>query len=504
MPAPRTLLLATTVLSACRGDALDSGTTEPDLLELRPLSVSDDLRIVDDLDREVLLRGVNITSLGEYWQGHPDYPPTLPTTDEDWDEMAAWGLSVIRLVVHWSRLEPERGQLDHAYLDEIEATVDLAAEHGLYTVIDMHQDAYSAFIYTTDDETCPEGTSPGKGWDGAPAWATLTDGLSTCVSGDRNSAPAVVAAWNHFYDDTDGIRSAFVSTWSAVAQRFADRPEVAGFDLLNEPETSRPSSELTPLYDALIVELVDAIRDAGADQLVFLEPVIPAGELSHGLILADPTRMGLEPHNLVNSTHNYAESIDVTGLSLEATNDAIAALSEAQETGVWIGEYGFWSTSDDTLEVAGRYAADEDAHVQGGAWWQWRQPCGDPHSLHHDGTSWQPDDTIVHLHAMDCANDTDLGPTEAFQTLLSRAYPRVAPGRIQLLASDPHSGQLQLEASAAQAGDRLVVWTPTTADTHLVEIDGLDGLSEEAVDGGRLLSATVSADGAYTLDIDPL
>src|SRR5690606_30419358 len=97
-------------------------------LALRPLQTSRDLRIVDDLGRDVLLRGVNITSLGEYWQGDPDEPATLPTTDADWDAMAARGFSVIRLIVHWSRIEPVRGQFDDAYLDEVDAYVRAAAE----------------------------------------------------------------------------------------------------------------------------------------------------------------------------------------------------------------------------------------------------------------------------------------------------------------------------------------------------------------------------------------
>ncbi len=473
----------------------------PDPIVLRPLSVSDDNRIVDDLDREVLLRGVNITSLGEYWQGNPDYPPTLPTTDEDWEAMAAQGLSVVRLVVHWSRLEPERGQIDAAHLDEIEGTLAAAAGHGIYTVIDMHQDAYSAFVATDDDETCPDGSWPGKGWDGAPEWATITDGLSTCVTGDRNSAPAVVAAWNHFYDNTDGIRDRFVATWTAVAERFAGRPEVAGYDLLNEPDTSRPASELTPIYDELLVQLIEAIRGTGSQQLIFLEPAIPAGDTANGLILADPLRMGIEPFNLVGSTHNYAEAIDTTGLTLEQTNDLIWVMAVAQGTGVWIGEYGFWSTGEETLEVAARYAADEDAHAQGGAWWQWRQPCGDPHSLHRDGDAWVPGDTIVHLNSMDCVENTDLGPTEEFLVLLGRGYPRVTPGRIQLLQNAPYSGELRIEARSADAGDQLLVWTPTADDTHAAWADGLDDLTEHPVPGGRLLTATVSEDGAYAIGV---
>ncbi len=498
------LCLVVITLAACSSEPQDPIPSVADLYTLRPLSVSDDSRIVDGLDREVLLRGVNITSLGEYWQGNPDYPPTLPTTEQDWDDMAARGVSVIRLVVHWSRLEPKQGEIDEGYLDEIDAYVTAAAERGIYTVIDMHQDAFSAFIYTDDKEACPEGSWPGKGWDGAPKWATITDGLSTCVTGDRNSAPAVVAAWNHFYDNTDSIRDSFVKTWAAVAERFAGRPEVAGYDLLNEPDTSRPSSELEPLYWGLLSELTNAIRDKGSKQLIFLEPAIPAGNRDHGLLLADPTRMDVDIYNLVGSTHNYAESIDVTGLSIEQTSFLIWLMAEAQGTGVWIGEYGFWSTSPETLEKAARYGADEDLHAQGGAWWQWRQPCGDPHSVHReDDGSWQPDNTVVHLHTMDCTVSPPVSsPTEELLSVLGRGYPRIAPGRIQHLQSDPATGKLLLEAASAHAGQRLVIWTPTAPDTHKAWATGVENLTELTVPGGRLLTATV-AGGQYSIGVDP-
>ncbi len=495
-------LLVLPALTACTPEPGDSGAPPFDPFALRPLAVSSDGRIVDDLDREVLLRGVNITSLGEYWQGNPDHPPTMPTTEDDWDEMAALGLQVVRLVVHWSRIEPERGRIDEAYLDEIEGYVQAAAEHGIYTVIDMHQDAYSAFISTPEDETCPEGSRPGKGWDGAPAWATLTDGLSTCPTGDRNSAPAVVAAWNHFYDDTDGIQQRFVASWGAVAERFAGRAAVAGYDLLNEPDTSRQASELTPLYESLLAETARAIRASGADQLLFLEPAIPAGDPDLGLIFPDPARMGIEGHNLVGATHNYAESIDTTGLSLEATNALIHTLAEQQETGVWIGEYGFWSTSEATLEVAARYAADEDAWVQGGAWWQWRQPCGDPHSLGWDGDSWEPGETVTHIHTMDCVAGVDLGLTEPFTRLLGRGYPRVAPGRITKLQSDPETGALHIAAEDAEPGQVAVIWTPTPAGTHPLWSEGLDAIEEHPRGEGRLITATVATGGDWALGVE--
>ena len=483
----------------------DTTPPEPDwLVPLRPLTTSN-LRIVDDLGRDVLLRGVNITSLGEYWQGHPEQPSTLPTTDEDWDAMAATGLSVIRLVVHWSLIEPERGHFDEDYLDEIDGYVRAAAEHGIYTVIDMHQDAYTAFVFTPEDEACPDGTRPAKGWDGAPEWAVYTDDLSTCITGDRNSSPAIQAAWNHFYDNTDGIRDHFAASWDAVAARFAGRPEVAGYDVINEPEVPRASSQLTPLYEQMVVDVVTAIREAEADaefqHLIFVEPAIPAGHPDYGPVIPDPRRAGIPNTNLVSAPHNYAETIGIPGMSMsfEAMNDLYLGFARTFGIPTWIGEYGFWSTSPETLEKLGRYALDEDRNLIGGAWWQWRQPCGDPHSIGPTGEY-----TVIHLNPLSCPGDNDLGPIEEFFRVLGRGYPRAAPGILTSLFSDPDTGLLEIEATADEPGGELVVWTPTTEATHRVVLDGLSNVTTIEVGDGRILTATVDATGAYSLRVEPV
>jgi len=109
----------------------------------------------------------------------------------------------------------------------------------------------------------------------------------------------------------------------------------------------------------------------------------------------------------------------------------------------------------------------------------------------------------VHLNSMDCVEGVDLGPTEELLSLLARGYPRTAPGRIQLLQSDPVSGQLVLEAGSAGAGEVAVLWTPTEAGTHEVWTEGLDELTEHGVPGGRLLTAAVAEDGSYAIGVDP-
>jgi len=480
--------------------------TAGDVVELRPLTTRDG-RIVDDLGRDVLLRGANVNSLGEYWQGVDGLPATLPVGDADWDAMAAHGFSAVRLLITWSRVEPERDRIDAAYLDEVDAQVTAAAARGIYTVLDMHQDAYSAFISTEDPAGCPPGTEPAKGWDGAPRWATLTDGLSTCLEGDdRNSSPAVTRAWNNFYEDRDGIRTRFAAAWAAVAARFAGRAEVAGFDLLNEPETSAPAAELTPRYEAFLRQTATAIRDAQADapfrHLLLVEPALPAGHLDHGLVIPNAERIGLGTDGVVSAPHNYAESIDAGGLGLtiETMMETMVGLGSARGVPTWIGEYGFWDTEPATLEKVARYAETEDRYLLGGAWWGWRQSCGDPHSVRwEDGEVVAPDGAQVHLNTLDCPANTDAGPTDAFLRVLGRGYPRAVPGEPTALVSDPETGRLEVEATASadDVGEQLLVWTPTEAAGHEVRVEGLRDLTEHPVPGGRLLTATVAAAGPY-------
>lgn len=486
-----------TPASGGAGSTATEARTAANPVALRPLHASKDLRVVDDQDRDVLLRGANITSLGEYWQGDKDHPPTLPTTDADWAAMQAHGLSVVRLIITWSRVEPERGRIDNGYLDQIDGYVKAAAAHGIYTVIDMHQDAFSSFISTKDASECAAGTEPGKGWDGAPKWATLTNGANTCITRERNDSPAVVAAWNNFYDNTDGIRDRFAASWGAVAARFAGRAEIAGFDLLNEPEVSRPGAELTPKYDELVKVTVIAIREAQAaakapfEHLIFVEPAIPAANPGYGIVIPDPKRIGMEPKGIVAGPHNYAESIQ-SEVTIDSMNNLFLSASQGLGVPLWVGEYGFWDTKPETLAKVKRFAADQDRLVLGGAWWQWRQPCGDPHSIKWGGWAVMQPEVSNHLNKLQCPGGKDLGPTDEFLSVLGRAYPRAAPGRIKKLTSDPISATLAIEADGAPTGIELVVWTPTAA--HKVTTEGLRDVKEQPVGNGRIITATTTAD----------
>src|SRR5258707_1292653 len=98
--------------------------------------------VVTSDGRQVLLRGVNVNQLGDYRQQRPDIPATLPITEADFAGIQSLGMNVVRLLVSWSRLEPQRGRFDAAYLAQIREAVGWARRHGIYVVLDMHQDAW--------------------------------------------------------------------------------------------------------------------------------------------------------------------------------------------------------------------------------------------------------------------------------------------------------------------------------------------------------------------------
>jgi endoglycosylceramidase len=481
----------------------DSTTAPAPIADLGPLSVARDgrPRIVDDQGRDILLRGANFNALGDYHQDDPDLPPTHPPTTDDWDRMAANGFSVVRLVVSWSALEPSRGALDQDYVDRIRAAVVDAADRGIYTVIDFHQDAYGKFVATPAGTACPAGSEPAIGWDGAPEWATITDGATTCrPPGYREGAPAVQAAFRHFYANTDGIRDAFVATVARVAREFADEPAVAGYDLLNEPNKVLPDDESSARYTELVTDLVTSIRAAEADaggfpHLLFLEPIV-----LFPLPGTMPAEGFTDDRDMVFAPHNYAESIGPEILTVEQTADIDAGAAADRGWPLWVGEYGVFETTPEKLDVLRRFAATQDGTLAGGAAWQWRQHCGEPHTVGTPGNV--ADGRVVQLNFVDCPGDRDGGPNDDVLRIVGRAYPRAAPGELTELRSDPDTGELVVAGTTDTGGSPdagLVVWAPGT-DAPVAEVEGLTEPIVTPVDGGAYLTATTTG-GAYRLEI---
>jgi endoglycosylceramidase len=500
-------LLAPAAVGRARSLASSPSSTLSPLHVVRGSSA----RIADAQQRQVLLRGVNTNQLGDYYQADPALPSTVPLTEGDFAQMAAVGFNSVRLIVHWSLLEPRRGVFDQAYLGRVEQAVGWAARHGLYVVLDMHQDAWGKYIATPPGATCPPGLQPAIGWDGAPKWATITDGLTTCREQLRELSPAVGQAFANFWIDREGIQTELVRTWAKLAQAFAANPAVAGYDLLNEPHPGlTPGVTDLGFLGRYYAAAINAIRAAersvphGFAHIAFAEPMdtwsaAPVGVSPAPGFSADP-EVVFAPHLYAGSI-TADRSLGVDLFTIPAEFDEAQREADRYQTTFWSGEWG-WFGSDPAANApaVAQYAAQEDAHLVGGAWWQWKQSCGDPHSIGTPGGHPPPQtDSLVRLA---CPSNAPVGIAEPFQRILGRAYPRAVPGTLVSLQSVPATGALHLVGLAGTVGGTFDLWVPAGGPTFgapVVTGTNVSGIRVAAVPGGYRV--TGSAHGAYQLSV---
>jgi endoglycosylceramidase len=411
-------------------------------------------RIVDAHGREVLLRGVNVNALVEYWQHTPGVFTTYPFTPADADAIAALGWNAVRLLVSWSRVEPAPGAYDKAHLDELEAAVERLASRGLYAIVDLHQDAWGPTLAARPDEACTRGR-PAFGWDGAPGWATLDGGAPRCeVAGTREFSPAVMAAFQAFWDDAEGpggvgIRTRYVRMLGHVAGRLSRHDSVSGYDVMNEPNAFALIPGQLDALSALYAEAYRAIRDAEdvagvPHRLVLFEPSIAWGQL--------PSAPPPFPHEggIVYAPHVYQGGLDATPLDRTPFE---RARSEAAElyggAPIVVGEWGASPAraADPGDGYFDLHQALQDEYRFGATLWTWREACGDPHKAadYRDGS----EPTVWGLFDVDCATQTVTGLRAPLAAKLARGALRAAPGRIAELVYDPVTGVLEAHGEAA-------------------------------------------------------
>src|SRR5438445_10642253 len=254
-------------------------------------------QILDSGGRAVLLKGVNADGLVDYFR--PDLIPPYPTSpvsysggacppddttvegvdicQYDFSQLSPLGYDAIRLNVSWSLLEPTPGKIDHSYLERIAQVVAWAKAVGIYVVIDMHQDAWSKYVYTAPGDTCVAPFQAIRGFDGAPLWASQHLTPACALNGVRELDPAVQEDFQKLYDDAPapdgvGLQEHYADAMLALAQRFHENPTVAGYEIINEPSpglnpapTEVDATQLFPFYAKVINDVVANV--SGSRQL---------------------------------------------------------------------------------------------------------------------------------------------------------------------------------------------------------------------------------------------
>ena len=297
----------------------------------------------------------------------PYYPSAFGFDNAD----AAWlqsnGLNVVRLGVLATGLMPSPGHISERYLNHLASTVKNLDHHGIYVLLDLHQDGFG----------------PTVGSDGFPSWMTVTGSAVNNHIGFPLyylSDPATQQAFQSLWDNVKGPNAVRLQTdvatmMHALAQQFAQSTNVIGYDVFNEPWPgttwspclSTPGgcptldhTELDPLY----TKVDRAIRSAGSTQLVFGEPfsLFNYGTARTTIRLpgADPAS-GLSFHQYATDTA-HAESVLVnaqawsarTGGALlntewGATTDGTAITTQADQFDQALVPWIFWAFTSEAI-----------------------------------------------------------------------------------------------------------------------------------------------------------
>ncbi|MUL50025.1 cellulase family glycosylhydrolase [Mycobacterium sp. CBMA293] len=286
----------------------------------------------------VLLHGFN-----EVYKLAPYEPSASGFSADDAAFLAANGFNVVRLGVIWAGVEPEPGVYNAAYLQSIQQTVNMLAAHGIYTIIDMHQDLYSASL----------------GGEGAPQWATQTAGLPNQSFGFPGSYylnPAETTAWDNFWNNSNaangiGLEDNYAKAWETVAAAVAGNNSVIGYDIMNEPFPGTSwlptllgspfyaDQQLTPMYN----QVAAAIRAVDPNTALFVEPANPAvSEIP--AILGAPVQLGtINDTNVVLAFHDYcagSATSSICGWLASQQASTANAYGKANNMPVFMDEFG--------------------------------------------------------------------------------------------------------------------------------------------------------------------
>jgi endoglycosylceramidase len=283
---------------------------------------------VDAGGNVVLLRGVN----------YPGYECRRVGrhNEENYTLFRDMGFNVVRLPISWARLEPKSGVFDSSYLsDYIQQDVEWARQHGLYVILDMHQ----------------------YGWPkpcGIPQWAVQQY--------SPNETGLVKFESNFWINET--LQDHLSRVWTTLARAFDNDPNIAGYDLFNEPWVY---TSVLPYLNASYVnrfylKIMQSIRTVDRSHIFFLEPANLFSNLD-------------VDEKIVWSPHFYALSFSATYSSSErkALESNIMAKYKtfvvASGRPMWIGEFGAFM-KDNTYQNWLQDAMDiMDKYQLGWAWW---------------------------------------------------------------------------------------------------------------------------------------
>jgi endoglycosylceramidase len=329
--------------------------------------------IVDGQGRVRIFHGIGVMNYSP-----PNLPAAMGFGSKDAAFLSEHGFNLVRLGMNWSGIEPSPGVFDPSYLASILGTMRQLEARHIYTLLDWHQDDWGLAA---------------NGIDGAPAWATLTDGLPNPPLGygfGMFGDPAQQAAFDNFWANAQGpggvgIADRFAAMLAFYAGQFRREPYLLGYDIFNEPNAGTQWATCAnpagcPLFDAKLSawyqRIVPTLRAADPAHLIWIEPNV-FFDFAANTNLADP--QGKDP-NTGFDFHTYCLGDGAAGaLPPVPNNGPGCAVEEAlnlNNAQAYQSSSGAallnseWGATNDPL-VAERQTAEFDSSMVGDVFWDY-------------------------------------------------------------------------------------------------------------------------------------
>jgi endoglycosylceramidase len=398
---------------------------------------------VDDVGRVRVFHGVNVVhKIPPFLPSASGFDPATSLSTVDMQNLTAWGFNVVRLGIFWSALEPSPGVFNDTYLSSVMKLVNDLGSHGIYTILDFHQDVFSrkfcgngfpdwAAITSNDSLpfALPVAIIPSDNTTGVPP-------LSVCQAVPFVGyylSESVNEAFGNFYNNTLGVRDKFVNFWSRVSAGFRNNSNILGYEIMNEPWPgdiyrhpevfgTGDATNLMPLYS----DVSSQIRKNDPGRIILFQKALTD-------ILSDSTFTKFNSSNNVLSYHAQCIAAEVlpptvadiiermrfrdpTGnvqhLSVCDLFVSLSILSATRDAhrlgvGIFLTEFG----ASENLSTIARVASIADSLMQSWTFWQFKS--------FHDITTTDPHEGLY--------NSTGALDVAKFR-ILSRTYAQAISG----------------------------------------------------------------------------
>lgn len=203
-------------------------------------------------------------------------------TPADLKRLRGFGFNAVRLPFYYESVDTEPGVRDFRWLDH---AIKMCQEAGLYVILDLH---------------------------GAPGGQSIDQPCGRVDSNELWASP--------------GYQQQTIDLWTALAERYADNPAVAAYDLLNEPYGDL-KQDVRPMLLGLMERLVPAVRSVDPDTLLYVPGAL------HGMDFYGPPRdrgwvgVGITEHaypGLFGSETSVASHLAYLGPAIERKRKLLA------------------------------------------------------------------------------------------------------------------------------------------------------------------------------------